>query len=74
LTGIKNNRIFAAASTTRQKVKKLRTERFFKIGSLRQRPINVLIRDRESCRVTAAIVSERRARRRVMKEERSGIL
>jgi hypothetical protein len=74
LTGIKNNRIFAAASTTRQKVKKLRTERFFKIGSLRQRPINVLIRDRESCSVTAEMQPRGSSEASYEKEKRKRIL
>ena len=36
-----------------KKVKKLETARFFKKCSLRQRAINVLIRYRKSCSVTA---------------------
>jgi hypothetical protein len=53
LTGIKNNRIFAAASTTRQKVKKSMILRDFENSSLRQRTVNVLLRNRKSCSVQA---------------------
>jgi len=60
LTGIKINRIFAAASTTRQKVKKSMILRDFENSSLRQRTVNVLLRNRKSCSVQAAEVESRK--------------
>jgi hypothetical protein len=56
LTGIKINRIFAAASTTRQKVKKSMILRDFENSSLRQRTVNVLLRNRKSCSETGCEV------------------
>ena len=70
MTGIKINRIFAAASTTRQKVKKSMILRDFENSSLRQRTVNVLLRNRKSCNV---IVSASELKRDEKEEKRGSV-
>jgi len=62
LTGIKINRIFAAASATRQKVKKSMILRDFENSSLRQRTVNVLLRNRKSCTVSEMVWYKKKKR------------
>ena len=57
MTGIINNRIFAAASTTKQNTEKSITATVLKISSLRQRTTKVLLRNRKSCNVAEGLWS-----------------